>query len=221
MVFMGDRRAEESEDSVAHRLGHVPFVTMHCLHHQLEGWIDDKTGVFRIEVLDERGRAFDVGKEDSDSLAFAIRAPACLHRRSLGQNALSEILRCVARRGLGARRARRPKSRVRSLKGRRTQRERGTTLTTEFEAGQIFKPTLGAAVLEWRAALATELHTLGIVLPAARTLHVSPFLYSSTTREKWRKRRIHSKSCRFLVYTVAPIARALMAIRQSATMSGS
>jgi hypothetical protein len=33
MIFMRDRRAEQGEDAVAQRLGHITFVAMHGVHH--------------------------------------------------------------------------------------------------------------------------------------------------------------------------------------------
>ena len=49
--------------------------------------------------------------------------------------------------------------------------EQSSTFTTEFEAWEIVEATLRTAVLERRTTLATELHALRIVLPAAQALH--------------------------------------------------
>jgi hypothetical protein len=35
MIFMGKRRAEQSENAVAQRLGNIALIAMHGVHHQL------------------------------------------------------------------------------------------------------------------------------------------------------------------------------------------
>jgi hypothetical protein len=45
---------------------------MHGLHHQLQRRFDDGARLFRIEVFDQLHRAFDVGEERRDRLAFAF-----------------------------------------------------------------------------------------------------------------------------------------------------
>jgi hypothetical protein len=69
---MRDRCAEQGEDTVAGGFGDVAVVTMHCVHHQLEGRVDDGAGFLRVEVLDQVHRALDVGEQCGDGLALAI-----------------------------------------------------------------------------------------------------------------------------------------------------
>jgi hypothetical protein len=62
MVFVGDRRAENREDSVAGRLHHVAVVAPHRIDHQLDRRINDRARLFRIDVLHQLHRSLDVGK---------------------------------------------------------------------------------------------------------------------------------------------------------------
>src|SRR5882672_4279234 len=96
MVFMGNGRAKESKDAIAGGLGHVALVAMHGLHHKLQGGIKEATSLFGVEVFDQFHRALDVGKESSDGLALSLGDAASLHRRLLGENALSKVVGSVA-----------------------------------------------------------------------------------------------------------------------------
>src|SRR5712692_6706198 len=98
MIFVGDWRAKQSKDAITERLCHVALVAMHGLHHDLQGGINDAAGVFRVEVFDESGGAFEVNEEGSDGLAFAIRRTPRFHRRPLSKNALSEMSRRIGNR---------------------------------------------------------------------------------------------------------------------------
>ena len=72
MVLMGDRRAEQREDAVAGRLHDVAVVAMDRADHQLERGIDDRACLFRVEIRHQLGRALDIGKQRSDSLALTL-----------------------------------------------------------------------------------------------------------------------------------------------------
>jgi hypothetical protein len=58
---------------------------MHRLHHEMESRIEKLLGIFRVEVPNELGRVFEVGKQDGDVLALAFQ------RRARGEDFLSEI----------------------------------------------------------------------------------------------------------------------------------
>ena len=72
MVFVCDRRAEECEYTVAHRLHDVAFVMPHRFNHELERGVYNRPGLFRVEVLHQLSRASDIGEERGDSFALAV-----------------------------------------------------------------------------------------------------------------------------------------------------
>jgi hypothetical protein len=47
-------------------------VTVNGSDHQLEGWIDNRPGLFRIEVLHQFHRAFDVSEQPRYGLALTV-----------------------------------------------------------------------------------------------------------------------------------------------------
>ncbi len=55
VVLMGDGRAEQRQDPVAQRLGHIALVVMHGLHHQFDDRRDQAVSVFRVAVVDQGG----------------------------------------------------------------------------------------------------------------------------------------------------------------------
>jgi hypothetical protein len=62
---------------------------MHGVHHDMQGWIEQRPGLLWIETLNELGRALEVGKQHRDLLALAFQGAA---RR---ENLLCEIGRGV------------------------------------------------------------------------------------------------------------------------------
>ena len=62
---------------------------MDSIHHDVDGRVEELLGIFRVEVLDQLGRVFDVGKADGDLLAFPFEGTAG------GENLLCEIVRCI------------------------------------------------------------------------------------------------------------------------------
>jgi hypothetical protein len=72
MVLMGHRRAEQSEDPVAGRLDDIAAIAMDHLDHQLQRRIDNRAGLFRIEIAHQRGRTLNVGKQRRHRLALAF-----------------------------------------------------------------------------------------------------------------------------------------------------
>ncbi len=55
----------------------------------MDSRIEEFLGIFRVEVGDQLGRIFDVGKEDGDLLAFAFEGTAG------GEDFFREILGCI------------------------------------------------------------------------------------------------------------------------------
>jgi hypothetical protein len=51
MILVGDGSAEKRENSIAGGLDDVTDVTAHRVDHQLQRRIDDRSSLFRVEVL--------------------------------------------------------------------------------------------------------------------------------------------------------------------------
>ena len=91
---MGQRRAEQGKDAIAQRLRDIALIAMHGVHHQLQGGINNRSGFFGIESFDQRRRAFEIGKQRGDGLAFTIRHRHCA-------DTFSQMSRGVGNGGLG------------------------------------------------------------------------------------------------------------------------
>jgi hypothetical protein len=90
MIFMGDGRAKQRHDSVAHHLVDRTLVPMDRVHHQLEHWIEDLPGLLGVAIGQQLHRALEVGEENGDLLALA------LERRLGCQDLLGEVLGGIA-----------------------------------------------------------------------------------------------------------------------------
>jgi hypothetical protein len=51
ILFMGDRRAEEGQDGVAHQPCYVPFISKNRSHHTIEHTVDDPGPFFGVELF--------------------------------------------------------------------------------------------------------------------------------------------------------------------------
>jgi hypothetical protein len=89
MIFMGNRRAKQGHNAVAQDLIHGTLKAVYGVHHDVDSGIKQLLGSFWIEVFDQLGGVFDVGKQDGDVLAFAFEGAAG------GEDFLSEIGRCI------------------------------------------------------------------------------------------------------------------------------
>jgi hypothetical protein len=69
---MGQGRAEEGHDPVAHHLVHGALVTMYRLHHVLEDGVEELARLLGIAVGQQLHGALEVGKEDGDLLSLAL-----------------------------------------------------------------------------------------------------------------------------------------------------
>jgi len=97
VILVGERRAEEGHDAVAHDLVDGPFVAVDGLHHPLEHGIEDLARLLGIAVGEQLHGALEVGEEHGDLLALALQR--CLGRQDL----LCEVARGVGLRGGEAR----------------------------------------------------------------------------------------------------------------------
>ena len=66
VVLMGDRRAEQGDDGVAHDLVDPPAELGHHRHQPLEAAIDEVLHVFGVARLAQRREADDVGENHRD-----------------------------------------------------------------------------------------------------------------------------------------------------------
>jgi hypothetical protein len=74
VVLVGQGRAEERHDPVAHHLVHRAFVAVDGLHHPLEDGVEELARLLRITVGEQLHRALEVGEEDGDLLALAFQS---------------------------------------------------------------------------------------------------------------------------------------------------
>ena len=72
VVLVGERRAEERHDPVAHHLVHRALVAVDGLHHPLEHGVEELARLLGIAVGEQLHRALEVGEEDGDLLALAL-----------------------------------------------------------------------------------------------------------------------------------------------------
>ncbi len=92
VILVGERRAEQRHDPVAHHLVHRAFVAMDGLHHVLEDGVEDLARLLGIAFSEELHRALEIGEQHRHLLALAFEG-------SLGgEDLLGKVLRRV---GLG------------------------------------------------------------------------------------------------------------------------
>ena len=160
MVFVRDRRAEQRQDAIAHRLGHIAFVVMHGLHHQRQHRVDQAAGVFGIEVVDQRGRAGHVGEQRGDGLALAVRRAAGFHGRLCRPDALGQVGGRVFDGGAGHER-----------RARELPAQRRAAFAAELGARARLVPAGRAGARQPGAAFLAELGACRILEPAACAAH--------------------------------------------------
>jgi hypothetical protein len=82
---MGQRRAEERHDPVAHDLVDGALVAMDRLHHVLKDGVQDLACLFGVAVGEQLHGALQVGEEDRDLPALAFQGLG-------GEDPLGEVL---------------------------------------------------------------------------------------------------------------------------------
>src|SRR5215467_8055395 len=156
---MGERRAEQRHDAVAHDLIDSALVVMDGIHHQCEDWIDELARVLGIAIGEQPHGALKVGEQHSDLLAFALQV-------SLGgEDLFGEVLGGVALGGA-----------VPGGGGGRFwgERSRMSAPRTELCCWRQRSAALGAGTPERRCAFLAELRALLIFVAAFRALHQRP-----------------------------------------------
>jgi hypothetical protein len=89
VILMGQRRAEERHDAIAHDLIHRTLEAVDRLHHVLENRIEELPRLLRVTVREELHRALEIGEEYGHLLALA------LERGLRGEDLLGTVLRGV------------------------------------------------------------------------------------------------------------------------------
>ena len=92
VVLVGQRRAEERHDPVAHDLVDRALVAVDGVHHPLEDGVEQLARFLGVAVGQELHGALEVGEQDGDLLPLALEGGLG------GEDLLGEVLRRV---GLG------------------------------------------------------------------------------------------------------------------------
>ena len=72
MILMGERRAEERHDAVAHHPVHGALVAVDRLHHAFEHGVEELLRILGIAVGKQLHRTLDIGEQHGDLLALAL-----------------------------------------------------------------------------------------------------------------------------------------------------
>jgi hypothetical protein len=89
VVLVGNRRAEEGHNPVAHDLVHRPLIAVHGGHHPLQHRVEELPRLLGVAVGQQLHRALQVGEQDGHLLAFAFQGSAG------GEHLLGEVRGCV------------------------------------------------------------------------------------------------------------------------------
>src|SRR5262245_9784054 len=86
MIFVGDRRAEESHNPIAHNPVYGAFVAVDCLDHALEYRVEELLRVLRVAVSKRLHRTLDIREQHGDLLSLTLEGcPG-------GENLVGEML---------------------------------------------------------------------------------------------------------------------------------
>ncbi len=77
MILVGDRRAEERHDPVAHDPVHGTLVAVDCLDHAFEHGVEELLRILGIAIGKHLHRALDIGEQHGDLLALAVDGRPC------------------------------------------------------------------------------------------------------------------------------------------------
>jgi len=86
VILVGERRAEQRHDAVAHHQVHGALVVMHRLHHAIEHRLKDRARLLGIALGDQFHRAFQVREQHRNLLALSFE------RGARGENFFRKML---------------------------------------------------------------------------------------------------------------------------------
>jgi hypothetical protein len=92
VVLVGERRAKQRHDPVAHDLVHGALVAMHSLHHAFEDGVEELARLLGVAVGQELHRALEVREQYRDLLPLPFQGAL------RGQGLLGEVVRGITRR---------------------------------------------------------------------------------------------------------------------------
>jgi len=97
VILVGEGRAEQGHDAVAHDLVHGAVVAVHGVDHARQHGIEQPACLLRIAIGQQLHRSFEIGEEHRHLLALALQC-------ALGaEDLLGDVLGRVLRRGSEAR----------------------------------------------------------------------------------------------------------------------
>jgi hypothetical protein len=152
VILVGQGRAEEGHDPVAHDLVHRALVAVDRLHHSLEHGVEELPSFLGVSVCQQLHGSLQVGEEDRDLLPLALEGSL------RGEDLLGEVLGGVAGRTQGA-------------IGNAPQ-QRGPTGAAKLLPRANLGAALRAGEHEASAALLAEARVVGILRLALGTRHV-------------------------------------------------
>ncbi len=155
VILVGERRAEQRHDAVAHDLVHRALVAVYGVHHPLEHRIEKRAGLLRIAIGQQLHRALEVGEQHRHLLALARQ------RVSGAEDPLGQMPGRVV---LGSGEASGWRAGWRQARG-------VSAFGTELGRRRERMPAPPARPREWRGALLAELGAGFVGLLAARALH--------------------------------------------------
>ena len=92
VVLVGNGRTEHGHDAIARHIVHRALKAVHGVHHAVQGRIEERLAGFGIEVTDQLGIPFEVGKQHGHLLALALQG-------AFGRRGSSRPDRAACRRG--------------------------------------------------------------------------------------------------------------------------
>ena len=155
MILVGDRRAEEGHDPVAHDPVHGALVAVDRLNHAFEHRVEELLRVLGVAVSKQLHRTLDVGEQHGDLLALALEGcPG-------GQDLVGKVLRRVT---LGRGKAGIVRNRLQGM----------ATLGAELGCGRHLASTVGTGSRQRSSTLLAELRLNSVLVLAVRAFHCRP-----------------------------------------------
>jgi hypothetical protein len=155
VILVGERRAEQRHDAIAHHKIDGALIVMHCFHHAVEHRLEDRARLLGIALGDQLHGAFQVCEQHRYLLALAFE------RGARGENFFGEMFRGVIAGG--------GKARLRWDRGLRSELD--AAFGAEFCRSGIDVAARGAGARQRRAAFRAELRRIGDARVAARAVH--------------------------------------------------
>src|SRR5262249_34950882 len=89
MILVGEWRAKQRHDPVAHHLVHRALIAVNGLHHPFQDGIENLARILRIAISEQLHRALEVGEKHRNLLALSFKGALG------GEDLLGEVLRGI------------------------------------------------------------------------------------------------------------------------------